>query len=441
VHTTRARIRESTIRKGLRFVVAHGGRRLIEQAIEKQVEGAVWASKSKVTVFTDMFDQVYWTKKPAHSGHVGSRGRVLGATFFGMTFVRVEGGPLLAYHVSWHKPASPLLDGLQALFSDAHRALFLRQTSRLHVWDRGGNGGPTLRWAREQWVPYLTIAKGSTHWTRFVRPDTFTATKLPVFVRPDSVSGPKDGAKPLLVIYPARPDAAVPTTRALRFRTTATLTQTELSDLRTIYAARWPNNENAIKALVAVGFGMNRDRNLALTTSRGHDGESRRLGARVELLERELAVLDERPANEVARRALRVCKTIAKCAARRRALDATPTTKSARPATGVEPVFKGLQLLAYNTWALWLAKSPVDAVRAMTPAQVCELLLHRPMAVEVSHHTLMLELESAVSAKDRALQAELVRLINVRRLQLHGRRLSLKLSAPPCETSSLRLTG
>jgi hypothetical protein len=90
---------ESTLRKSARAMSQAGALVLAEQALHKQVVLAVGAAD--VLAFTDMFDQVYWTKQSSWSGPIGSRGnRCLACTYFGMTFVRTDDGPLLALHVS-----------------------------------------------------------------------------------------------------------------------------------------------------------------------------------------------------------------------------------------------------------------------------------------------------------------------------------------------------
>src|SRR5262249_55428726 len=138
---------ESTLRKGARQLAQHGGTECLARVVEETVERAVAESGAKAVAYTDMFDQVYWTKEPSHAAPIASRGnRLLAATYFGMSFVRPENGPALAYHVSWHKPASPLQDGLEALCAAPRRAEWLTENVRLHIWDRGGSGRPTLRW-------------------------------------------------------------------------------------------------------------------------------------------------------------------------------------------------------------------------------------------------------------------------------------------------------
>ena len=56
--------------------------RAVEASVEQAVEQAVAASGTKAVAYTDMFDQVYWTKKPACAAPIGGRGnRLLAARF------------------------------------------------------------------------------------------------------------------------------------------------------------------------------------------------------------------------------------------------------------------------------------------------------------------------------------------------------------------------
>src|SRR5271154_6215678 len=88
----------STVRKRARDFAARGGADLVPRALDASVEQAVAASGEKASAYTDMFDQVYWTKKPAYAAPIGGRGnRLLGATYFGMTFVGLGDTGALAY--------------------------------------------------------------------------------------------------------------------------------------------------------------------------------------------------------------------------------------------------------------------------------------------------------------------------------------------------------
>src|SRR6266545_3829389 len=67
---------ESTVRKRLRVLARQGGTSVAARAVQKQVHHAVATADSteRIAVYTDMYDQVCWTKKPAHAGPVGNRG-------------------------------------------------------------------------------------------------------------------------------------------------------------------------------------------------------------------------------------------------------------------------------------------------------------------------------------------------------------------------------
>ena len=213
---------ESTVRKRARDFAARGGTELVARALEVSVEQAVAASGEKAIAYTDMFDQVYWTKKPAYAAPIASRGkRLLAATYFGLTFVRVGEATALAYHVSWHKPASPLQDALEAVRDAPRREAWLTRNLRLHIWDRGGSGRPTVRWALARRIPYLTVMQGSTSWARYRRsPRVYTRTRVPVFVRRDVAvaRGSPPGSSPEVVVYPAHPEKGRRATKALRYR-------------------------------------------------------------------------------------------------------------------------------------------------------------------------------------------------------------------------------
>ena len=276
---------ESTLRKRARELARRGATDLAARAVEVSVEQAVAASGAKAVAYTDMFDQVYWTKKPAHAGPIGNRGnRLLAATYFGVTCVRPKNGRTLAYSVSWHKPASPLKDALETLHAAPRRVKWLSRAIRLHIWDRGGSGRPTLRWGIAHRIPYLTVSNGSTHWTRYRRPPrVFARSNLPVFTRRDNTvaRGRRKGSTaPEEVIFPAHPEKGRASTKALRYRTGGPLPNAELRRLDRVYKTRWPANENVIKELVSVGFDQNLDRGLVPTTSRGTDGALARIEAR-----------------------------------------------------------------------------------------------------------------------------------------------------------------
>ena len=62
---------ESTMRKRAHEFARCGGTELVARAVEASVEQAVAASGTKAVAYTDMFDQVYWTKKPAYAAPIG----------------------------------------------------------------------------------------------------------------------------------------------------------------------------------------------------------------------------------------------------------------------------------------------------------------------------------------------------------------------------------
>lgn len=425
---------ESTVRKRARDLAARGGTEIVARAVEASVEQAMTASGAKAIAYTDMFDQVYWTKKPAYAAPISNRGkRLLAATYFGMTFVRVNETAALAYHVSWHKPASPLQDALEALHAAPRRAVWLLQNLRLHVWDRGGGGRPTLCWALARRIPYLTVMQGSTSWARYRRPPrAYTRRRVPVFVRRDVAvarAGPR-GSSPEVIVYPAHPERGRRATKALRYRCGRTLPKPELRTLDQVYKTRWPCNENAIKALVAVGFGRNLDRGLTPTTSRGTDGQAVRLQARQRALDEKIAALRPTTIPKLIRQARPLARQQRKCAAKRAEIAAIPQDRGARMNQGAELLCKNLMLLIYNRLVLLLAQSPSDDVRRLTPARIHELLLGRGMLACPEERATTLWIDPVASRTERVLQEELVRLLDGQALRLQGRDLRIRLRAP-----------
>jgi hypothetical protein len=449
---------ESTLRKRTRELAQHGGNDVVARVVEAQVERTVAASGGEAVAYTDMFDQVYWTKKPSLAGPIGSRGnRLLAATYFGLTFVRLNDRSTLGYHVSWHKPASPLQDALEALHAEPRRATWLTATIRLHIWDRGGSGCPTLRWAADRQIPYLTVSKGSTRWTLYRGPArVHTRTKLPVYVRRDAAvaRGRRRGATPnqdatparrratpVEVIFPAHPDKGRSSTKALRYRTGAPLTEDELRELDQVYKTRWPSNENPIKAMIAVGFDRNLDRGLTPTTSRGTDGERARLEIREQALLGKIAACEPPTAAKAEQALRRFSREKQVCDNKRATLDAIPQTKGARMPTGAEWLCKNLMLLMCNALVVLLMRSPLEEVQAMSVLRVHELLLGRGMLASQDAQGTTLWLEPVPTRSEHVLQQELVRLFNEQALSLSGRRLYLRLHDPPGGRRPLRVSG
>lgn len=425
---------ESTLRKSARELARRGGTDLVARAVETSVEQAVADSGTRAVAFTDIFDQVYWTKKPAYAAPIASRGkRMLAATFFGMTFVQLSTGAALGYSISWHKPASPLQDALDAVHAEPRRAAWLSASIRLHIWDRGGSGRPTLRWALARRIPYLTVANGSTRWTRYRRrPRVHTRSKVPVFVRRDVAvaRGCPKGVTPEEVIFPAHPEWGRVSTKALRYRVGAPLPKADLRTLDRVYKKRWPCNENPIKALIAVGFDCNLDRGLTLTTSRGTDGRVARLQAREQVLHDKIEAFHPKTIPQAIRDAGRLLRNKAACAQERAAIAAIPAAKGARMPTGAELLCKNLALLAYNRITLLLTRSPIEEARTMTPARVHELLLGRSVLASMTDDATTVLIEPVPSASERVLQEEIARLFNEQSLMLQGRRLRLRVGDP-----------
>jgi hypothetical protein len=437
---------ESTLRKQARTMARRGATDLVARQLESSVEQATAASGAKAVAYTDMFDQVYWTKKPAHAGPIGNRGnRILAATYFGTTFVRPGKDRALAYHLSWHKPASPLRDALEELHGEARRSTWLFRAIRRHIWDRGGCGRPTLRWARSHHIPSLTVDSKTTKWTLYRRaPRVHTRSKIPVFVRRDTFvarGGPRGAVAPEEVIFPAHPDKGPGSTTALRYRTGTPLPKAELRRLDRVYKTRWPYNENVIKELEAVGFDRNLDRGLTRTTSRGIDGELGRVEAR------EQAVLTKVEASKpttFAQLKKVICGAFrekATCTARRAAIAATPQDKGARMATGAEPLCKNLMLLMYNALVRVLKRSPLREIRKMTLKRVCELVLGRSLWASQEKDGITAWLDPVPGKSERTLQEELVRLFNEEPLSLRGRRFRMRLSEPPRQALPLRVSA
>ena len=445
---------ESTLRKAARNLARRGGVDVIAGALEAQVHNAVATSGSKAMAYTDMYDQVFWTKAQAHAAPIGSLGnRLLAATYYGMTFIRPDKGPVLGYHISWHKPASPLQDALQVLYNEPRRSQWLSAKIQHHIWDRGGSGVPTLRWAASRRIPYLTVSKGSTRWTRYRRqPRVRTSSNVPVFVRKDRnvARGNRvrrrvgqrsaKGSTPEEVIFPAHPRKGTASTKALRYRTGRPLNKTRLRTLDDVYKSRWPCNENPIKALVAVGFDRNLDRGLTKTTSRGTDGALARLEASEKALAAEVAAFEPTTLPQTMKAVRGFFRKQSKHEKERARIAKIPQDKGARMPTGAEWLCKNLMLLMYNTLALLLMRSPLKEVQTMTLLRVYELLLGRSMLVCLDDHRMTLWVDPVPSTSERLLQHELVRLFNEQPLAVRGQRLHLRVRDPTAKTLQLRVS-
>ena len=366
----------------------------------------------------------------------GGAEEMLAAVYFGVTTVRPHGGPVLVYHLSWHKPAAPLRVALEDLHASPSRHAWLTGHLRRHILDRGGNGLALRQYAHAQQIPYLTMANGWVYLSSQHAPFAQTLDRQPVFVRRDvrmghALAAPlEDG--PRVVIFPAHPAKGAACVRGLRYLTDSVLVGDEVLRMDTVYKARWPLMENPLKALVAVGFRINRDRRLVLATSRGTDGKIERLQQKDDALGAEIDALSrEAPSRRVFAKI--ECRVRRQEALRDRVdeLQAEPLTKKVRPATGLEMLCKYIQLLLYNGLALLLARSAVAAVRRMTPAKVRDLLWGRNAFIDVVIGKLTLSIDPVVEARQRRLQVELLRLFNEEHLRLNGAKIELRLAQPP----------
>lgn len=436
----------STVRKAAGALAAQGAVAWAEALLQKQVHRAT--GQASVAAFTDVYDQVYWTKKLAWAAPVGSLGnRLLACTYFGLTFVRPQRGPCLAYHVSWHKPASPLLEAVQALHDDARRQRWLLAHVSVHILDRGTQGDPALRWMLAQGIPYLTLAQRSVQWKRYQQPTHHTPSGVPIFERPDvrlqDAAMGVDGRliEPRVVIFPARPEQGDANGRGVVYRTAAALSAEQIEELDRTYKARWPNNENPIKALVAVGFGRNRDRTLEPTTSRGHDGQVARLEHALTEHDERLAQWPEPTTASEAKKRATEEKKRAKKEAKLAAVQRGAEEKGSRTDEGAESLCKVLMLLLGNALALLLWKSPVEAVRTMTLERVCTLLVRQSALAVVEAERVTLWVEAVGTAEDREHQAEVVRLVNEARLRVRGVPLRVRVRDPAGKTQVLRVSA
>ena len=429
---------EGTLRRSLKTMATLGATRVLERAVEKQVEGAAGTTTGRTAVaHTDMVDQPYFTKAFALAGPIGSlNNKMLAGVYFGVTTIRVGGGAVLVYHLSWHKPATPLLDALKDLHASPSRHAWLTAHLRRHTWDRGGNGRPTLRWAYAQEIPYLTVSNGWVYLSSQRAPMGHLLSHQPVFVRRDvsierATSTPV-AQSPRVVIFPAHPTKGTFGARGLRYRTNGALEGDEAMRMDEVYKARWPEGENVFKALKGVGFCVNRDRVLVLATSRGTDGAIQRLEARDQACQGKIEVLRKQPpTTRVLASIEREKRKQKELRGQSKTLKAKPLLKKTRPSTGLELLCKYLLTLLTNALALVLALSPIAAVRALTPALVRALLWGRSATAEVTPRCVTLWIDPVVGARQRLLQVELLRLFNNEApLRLHGARIRLCLSQP-----------
>ena len=412
---------ESTLRQAADRLDAEGASTHVAHAVWKQVEGAVAKVDAAVIAHTDMFDQAYYTKKLAHAAPIGRLGnRLLACAYFGLTTVALPEGPTLFAHLSWHKPASPLRDALEDLFDDEARMTWWHEHVRLHIVDRGANGDPVLRWMGAWEVPYLTIGhKGAELW-RFHAPTLRNEHALPFVMRPDARLGGDAQDGPWELIVPARPDDP-DATRGIRFRSAVAFTAAELLGLNKLYKSRWPSMENELKALQSRGFGRNRTRRLALTVSRGTDGELARLREREEAQVARVQELGELPVSgKNFDRLVAASRKVREVRDKQVAVADAAPLKHARVEGGAERLGKWLHLLVHNAMALALATSPEAEVRGMDPTTVFDLLLGRSALTCVECERLTMWVDALDAANDRRRQAALVEVFNRLGLRCRG---------------------
>jgi hypothetical protein len=427
---------ESTIRQAADRLDTEGAWTHVAKAVWNQVQDAVAKVDEEVIAYTDMFDQPYYTKKFAHAAPIGRLGnRLLACAYFGLTTIALPGGPTLFVHVSWHKPAAPLRDGLEDLFDDTSRMAWWHEHVRLHIVDRGANGDPVLSWLWDWGVPYLTIGrKGADLW-RFHHPTLRNEHALPFVVRADTrLDGDvEDG--PWEVVVPAHPDAP-DATRGFRFRSAVLFSNADLLALNRVYKSRWPSMENGIKALQSQGFGRNRTRRLKLVVSRGTDGKTAKSRERVEKLKVKEVELRQLPAScKTSKRLAAAEEAVRKEEAKQLALVEDATLKHARVEGGTERLGKWLHLLVHNAMALALATSSTEEVRVMDPTTVSALLLSHSALTCITDGRLTMWVNALDDADDRRRQAALVEVINKLELQCRGRVVVIHLRERPEENS------
>lgn len=419
---------ESTLRQAALRADREGLSQHVQAAVWLQVRRAC-AGGGAVVAHTDVFDQPYYTKKPAHAGPIGRLGnRLLAATYFGLTTVQLPTGSVLWAHLSWHKPASPLRDALEDLFADPARLRWWRLHVRLHVWDRGGNGDPLLAWAGGLGVLYLTLGRESAELWRFHAPTARTDTGLALSLRSDRRLRGSRARGPWEAIVPAKASDAT-CTRGLRFRVAAPLTEGDLRGLTDTYKTRWPAMENHLKAAQARGFGRNRTRSLALVVSRGIDGQRTRLQARESHLLATLEAQNEGSGSPATFAAMqKTSGQVLRVQSRRVALEKAAPRKGARPAGGAERLYKWLLLATHNALTLLQQQDASRELREMDLPRLYSLLLGRSATVRVHANELAVYIDPVLAAADRRAQEALLALFNHAKLRCRGRSIVLRLA-------------
>ena len=99
-------------------------------------------------------------------------------------------------------------------------------------------------------------------------------------------------------------------------------------------------------------------------------------------------------------------------------LQAVPASLGTRGDTGAEHLCKVLMLMLFNALAIVLWRSPIEAVRTMSPVMVCQMLLWCPAMACIEKGKVTLWLEPMVEPGDGERQRELVRLLNEARLEI-----------------------
>jgi hypothetical protein len=300
-------------------------------------------------------------------------------------------------------------------------------------------------------VPYLTPERCSTSWARFRSPSTLrTQQGVAIHVRRDDrvrSTAARRRQSPLgtarRIVFPARPERGEHDRRAIAYRTSARLSDTQIQHLDRVYKARWPNNENAIKALLAVGFGRNLERSKRASPSRGQDTKAQRWRERVARSDQAIGSLMDQRACDVGRAYLKLERVRER---RVRSLRRQERTNAAeqrqvRVAEKGELLCKHLMLLLHNQVQLVLVKSERRSVRAMTLARVRDLMLMRPATASRLGDTLTLTFDPCSSGADRIDQAELVRLFAAEQLTVAGARISMRIRDLSADLQPMRIAA
>jgi hypothetical protein len=412
---------ESALRQAAARLDTEGAWVHVARAVWTQVDDVVTKVDDEVIAYTDMFDQPYYTKKLAHAAPIGRLGnRLLACAYFGLTTITLPQGPTLFVHLSWHKPAAPLRDGLEELFEDEARMAWWHEHVRLHIVDRGANGDPVLSWMWAWGVPYLTVGRKGAELWRFRTPTLRNKHALPFVVRPDTRLGGDAEDGPWEMIVPAHPNNPN-ATRGIRFRSAVAFSNVELLTLNALYKSRWPCMENKIKALQSQGFGRNRTRRLELMVSRGTDGKLAKSRERVQRLTAQSVQLQALSASRKnLSRLAATKKSLQKEKTKQATIENNATLKHARVVGGAERLGKWLHLLVHNAVALALVTSPVEEVHGMDPATVSALLLRRSATTRIEAGRLTMWVDALNDVNDRRRQVALVEVFNKLGLRCRG---------------------